>query len=406
MRVLLTDGSGLTSRQVATQLGELGHHVEVLTSDLLSLSRFTKHVHKVHRVPAFGTSPFQWLDTAVAIMLAERFDLLFPTQEQVAVIARCSEELKQKGVASPVPTFSSLMKVQDKVSAFKTMNTLEISQPQSTIVDTGEELAQWTRFPVFVKKSIGTASTGVLEVTSRELMAQVAAEWNDAGVFNGPGVLVQQPVQGPLVMVQSVFSKGRLIAFHEMTRVREGAGGGASHKRSVTVPGIRESIDRLGSELQWHGALSADVIVSAGTALFIDINPRLVEPGNASRSGVDLVGAMISTAFEDIPDPVADGLSGIRTHQLLLAIGGAAQQAGTRRAILTELFEAARHRGDYEGSAEELTPLRRDLRTVIPVAVGAIAVLARPRSWEWFSSGAVSTYALSLPGWESIIRGR
>jgi hypothetical protein len=30
MRILLSDGSGLTSRQVATRLGELGHEVEIL----------------------------------------------------------------------------------------------------------------------------------------------------------------------------------------------------------------------------------------------------------------------------------------------------------------------------------------------------------------------------------------
>ncbi len=32
MRVLLTENAGLTSRQVATRLGELGHEVEVLSS--------------------------------------------------------------------------------------------------------------------------------------------------------------------------------------------------------------------------------------------------------------------------------------------------------------------------------------------------------------------------------------
>jgi hypothetical protein len=35
-------------------------------------------------------------------------------------------------------------------------------------------------------------------------------------------------------MVQSVFDQGELVAFHTNARVREGASGGASHKRSLT----------------------------------------------------------------------------------------------------------------------------------------------------------------------------
>jgi hypothetical protein len=42
MRVILTEGSGLTSRQVAQRLGELGHEVELLSSTKLCLSRFTR----------------------------------------------------------------------------------------------------------------------------------------------------------------------------------------------------------------------------------------------------------------------------------------------------------------------------------------------------------------------------
>jgi len=57
MRVLLSEGSGLTSRQVATRLGALGHHVEVLSSTPFCLTRFTRHVRALHRVPRFADDP-------------------------------------------------------------------------------------------------------------------------------------------------------------------------------------------------------------------------------------------------------------------------------------------------------------------------------------------------------------
>jgi hypothetical protein len=65
MRILLTEGSGLTSRQVAGRLGALGHEVEILSSAALCLTRFTRHVRAVHAVPRFGLDPFGWLDVAL-----------------------------------------------------------------------------------------------------------------------------------------------------------------------------------------------------------------------------------------------------------------------------------------------------------------------------------------------------
>src|SRR5581483_5489025 len=87
MRILLSEGSGLTSRQVATRLGQLGHHVEVLSSSQFCLTRFTRHVRKVHIVPRFGDEPLAWFDAANAIAKATAADVLFPTQEQVTVLA-------------------------------------------------------------------------------------------------------------------------------------------------------------------------------------------------------------------------------------------------------------------------------------------------------------------------------
>jgi hypothetical protein len=93
-------------------------------------------------------------------------------------------------------------------------------------------------------------------------------------------------------MCQSAFDQGSLVAFHANERIAEGASRGASHKRGISLPDVRHFFEVLGSDLQWHGALSADVVLSEDGPLFIDINPRLVEPQNAYLSGVDLVGAM------------------------------------------------------------------------------------------------------------------
>jgi len=404
MRVLLTDGSGLTARQVATQLSVAGHIVEALTPDPLALTRFTRHVRRVHRVAPYGADPFAWLDSALGVFGDGGFDVLFPTQEQVAVLARFAERLRMAGVPTAVPSFEALARVQDKLAARATLAELGLPQPHATGAANAAELAAWGHLPVFVKTPIGTATSGVRYVADPAELVAVGSAWDAGGLFADGGVLIQSPVAGPLVMIQAVFADGQLVASHANLRVREGASGGASHKRSVDLPEAREHLGALGARLGWHGALSADAILSEAGLVYIDINPRLVEPGNAWRAGVDLVGALLDVAVGASPPPAqVPGRRGVATHQLLLAVLGAAQHQHKRGAVLAELAAALCHRGSYAGSREELTPLRHDLRTAVPVAAAAAATLALPSAWRWFSSGAVTNYALTPAAWRQIL---
>ena len=223
MRVLLTEGSGLTSRQVATRLGELGHEVEILSSTPICLTRFTRHVRRVHRVPPFGNHPLAWLDAACGVTRERGVDLIFPTQEQVTVLSAFESRLP---VPAVVPPFESLKRVQDKLSSFRTLSAVGLPQPPSLIAMTDDDLAAVNSFPVFVKRAVSTASSGVRRVKEPDRLAEVARSLE----MNNEGVLVQSQVEGPLVMIQAIADGGRLIAWHANLRTREGAGGGASSK--------------------------------------------------------------------------------------------------------------------------------------------------------------------------------
>lgn len=389
MRVLLSDGSGLTARQCATLLSNAGHVVEVLAPDPLCLCRFTRHVARVNRVRPYGSDPFGWLADALRIYGDRRFDVLFPTQEQVAALSVARDRLERAHVATAVPAFRALAAVQDKISAAATLERLGIPQPPFAT-----ELEGWCRFPAFVKDPIGTASGGVRQVTSPEELREASS---------GRGVLVQAGVEGRLVMCQSVFDDGVLVAFHANERTGEGASGGASHKRSISLPEVRHFFAVLGADLGWHGALSADVILGADGPMFIDINPRLVEPQNAWLSGVDLVGAMVRLAIGSRPESQVEGRPGVTTHQLLLAVVGAAQHGRGRRAVIGEVVHASRHNGAYRKSKEELTPIGGDAKTLVPLVMATTSLLVAPRTWSWFSRGSVSAYALTDYAWHQIL---
>ena len=274
MRVLLSDGSGLTARQTATQLAAGGHAVYVLSPDPICLTQFTRRVRRVFRVPAYRTDPLRWLAAALRVYRDAGMDVLLPTQEQVAVLAARAGLLRAAGVRTVVPSFAALAQVQDKISAAGTLAAAGLAQPESTVLRTPEQAAAWDRFPVFLKQPIGTATTGVRRVSDRAGLAQAVPP--DA--FPAGGLLAQAPADGPLVMVQGVFAAGELVACHATLRVREGASGGASHKRSLNLPAARADLARLGRHLGWHGALSADAILTSAGPCYIDVNPRLVEP--------------------------------------------------------------------------------------------------------------------------------
>ena len=404
MRVLLSDGSGLTSRQVATQLHTAGHVVDVVVPGGLPITRFTRHVRRVHRVPRYGVDPFGWLDGALDVARSEGIDCLFPTQEQAALLARVADRVRSAGIACPVPPFSAIRAVQDKISATETLAAYDVPQPATSVARTRAELLDIEQFPVWVKTAVGTASNGVRFVRSAAELEAFVDELDGGGQLGG-GVVVQQPAEGPLAMIQTVFSAGDLVAFHANLRIRAGHSGGAAVKESIDLTELRAPLTALGLALGWHGALSCDAIIGADGPVVIDVNPRLVEPGNAWCSGVDLVDAMLRVAFNKPVEHAPDSQIGIRTHQLLIAVLGAAQQGRHRRGILEELTNALAQRGPYRHSAEELTPLRGDWRAAIPVVAASLATLTWPDFHRLFGGAAVSGYALTTQAWGTILAG-
>ena len=161
-------------------------------------------------------------------------------------------------------------------------------------------------------------------------------------------------------------------------------------------------MDRLGRRLAWHGALSFDAIVTADGPVVIDVNPRLVEPGNAMAAGTDLVAALLAVATGAAAPLSGESRPGVTTHQLLMAILGAAQRTGRRGAVAGEVAAALAHRGPYAGSREELLPLRDDWRTICLPVLATISTLVQPASYRWFAQGAVAGYALSPQGWRAL----
>jgi hypothetical protein len=388
-RVLLTEGSSLTSREVVTCLGPAGYRLELLDPDGLCLARFSRWVRKVHRCPHAGADPLGYLDRLDEVVAQRRIDVVLPTHEQAWLLAG-ARPLLAPGVRVAVAEPAVFERVQSKVAFAQLLDELGLPQPQWSVVNDASDL-DGMPFPYWLKVAYSTAGQGVREVVDRRS--------RDAALSGLPAdvpVMVQQPARGQYGQVQALFDRGRLVAVHTSVQRGAGIGGSAAARLSVDHSGARGHVAALGEALAWHGGLTLDYLHEEGAPRYIECNPRTVEPGNAAASGVNLAELQVRlTLGQSLRGLVRVGRAGVRTHGTIALLLGAAARGNSRRALLGELGDAIAHRGMYSRSSEQLTPVLRDPPSLAPAALIAARLLRSPRRAADIAVHAVASYSIA-----------
>jgi predicted ATP-grasp superfamily ATP-dependent carboligase len=377
LRVLLSEGNSTSARQALTILGLAGHHAEVCDPSPVCLCRFSRFVRKFHRCPGLRDDPAGYLAFMERLLRKRSFDVLLPIHEQGFLFARVRQRIEAR-VAVALPDFENYRIAQGKAGFSRLLDELGLPQPATRIVTSARQLREAVDFPCVIKTSIGTASRGVWFVQDADGLGRALQDLDAIGAFPGE-VLVQHMIEGRTEKAQAVFSHGELIGFHACKEITAGVGGGQAIKQSVRRPAVRAHLATIGKRLAWHGALSVDFISTAqGAHFFVDCNPRLVEPMSAFSAGLDLVDLLLQVSRGQMPAPVADSREGVRTHVALQALLGRASRGGSRRQIAREGLRVLTGRRPYSDSVEELTPVRDDWISAIPLAMTALALLANP----------------------------
>jgi hypothetical protein len=378
-RILLSEGSSLSARQAITILGLAGHHIEVCDPDPFCIGRFSRFVRQYHRCPGLGSDPAGYLAFLLELLKQKRFDALLPTHEQGYLLAKVLGRFAPlTGLA--LPAFEDYVAAHGKASFSRLLTELGLAQPLTEIISL-RDLPRWTLFPAVIKTTIGTASRGVRFVHNSGDLERATAELAGGAEFGGE-IVIQQLVSGPLERVQAVFCRGHLVGLHVYRQIAEGAGGGDKIKESVHRPDVRAHLKRLGERLRWHGALSADYILKEpeGIPLYIDCNPRLVEPVNAFLSGIDLAGLLVAVSVGEQPEEIPPSRAGIRTHMAIQSLMECTIRGGSRLSLLSEIWHLWRESGPYANSREELTPVNVDLCSLLPLSYVALRMLMAPGS--------------------------
>jgi predicted ATP-grasp superfamily ATP-dependent carboligase len=380
MRVLLSEGSSTSAREAITVLGLTGHSVEICDPDPFCLGRFSRFVRCFHRCPAVSDDPQAYLSFMQALLSRERFDVLIPIHEQGLLFAAAPE--RWRGLTRiAVPNFASYRTALSKARFSRLLAELGLPQPHTRIVQSVQELQCITVFPCVVKTAIGTASRGTWIIRNPGDLAAAMAELISDRSATEQELLVQDHVSGTIEHAQAVFSSGRLVGMHAYRQILPGAGGGEAVKESIDRDGVRGELARLGERLEWHGALSVDYIWRGvgGGAQYIDCNPRLVEPMSAYLAGLDLVELLLQISSGKSPAAVPRSRAGVRTHLGMQSLLGCGLRGGTRRELLGELRGLLAGTGSYANSNEELTPVRVDWPSAVPLMLTILILLIRPR---------------------------
>ena len=400
LRVLVSEGNSTSAREAITILGLSGHRIEVCDPSPYCLARFSRFVRRFHRCPPLRDDPAGYLHFVEKLLATRAFDVLLPIHEQGFAFARASERLSGRaGLA--LPSFENYRRAHSKAGFSRLLDRLGLPQPPTRIVQSEAELRAALRFPCVLKTSVGTASRGIWFVRGAGDLEDALHDLRARGLgVNGEfadEILVQDLIAGPTAKAQAVFCRGKLLGFHRYRRVAAGAGGGEAIKQSDVRTDVRTHVSAIGQYLDWHGALSVDyVLADEATPLLIDCNPRLVEPMSAWIAGTDLVGLLLAVSLGRTPKAVPPGRDGVRTHLAMQALLGCAARGGCRRDLVREGFRLATGSGVYAGSTEELTPLRRDSVSVVPLAMLAVALLAKPKLAATMAKKGWGTHLLDI----------
>jgi hypothetical protein len=98
----------------------------------------------------------------------------------------------------------------------------------------------------------------------------------------------------------------------------------------------------------------------------------------------------------ETPAALPESREGVRTHLAMQALLGCASRGGSRRDLLSECWRLATGGVPYADSSEELTPVRSDWISVVPLSVTAMLVFASPKFANRLARDGFGAHLLNL----------
>ena len=383
-KVLLSEGSSLTSRETITSLEECEYTFDILSSSKFPLTAFSKFRSKIIPTVNINDDPLNYLEHVSTLLRSGEYQALIPTHETAWLFSE-GRSLLPGYPNIPVASAESFRRVQGKIAFAELAVKLKIPHPEWHILQQDNKIN--FAYPYWIKSDYGTAGRSVIKVNNlsekKKGMGLLASENNR--------LIVQRDINGTYGQVQAIFNNGRMIAVHTSIQNGNGVGGSAAARISVDYPETRNHIQKIGSYLNWYGCLTLDFIYTDGTPYYIECNPRMIEPANAAKAGVNFPLLLIALAKGDLnTDKLIVGEAGIKTHSTMALILGSAEKYSNRKLLLKIFWNSMLCRGDFTSSTEVLTPIKKDILNIIPLVFVMFRLSLNPRKFYSIAGNSVN----------------
>lgn len=386
-KILITEASSLTSREMLTVLKNSSYDIDILSSNSFDISRFTSITK--HRFQMENPNNYHdYFYKLNEICKKNNYFAVLSGHEEIWMFSAGDKYIQHLPLI--YSSISSFDQVQGKIDFAVLCDSLNIQQPCWI---RGDKLTDDIPFIGWMKSNYGTAGRGVYKVNSCEDIKK----GYDFFQMEKEDLMYQEHIQGEYGQVQAISLNGKLVAVHSSIKTAEGYGGSAAARLSIDTTPLLESVTRICSYLNWQGGITFDFIRKDDQYYFIECNPRMVEPGNAAKSGINFPEIIISiiTGTYNKKD-IQIGKVGVKTHSTLAIMLGTAYNTKKRIPIISVLFNSLFHRGRFKGSTEVLTPIKNDLKSILPIVVTLVKLLCNPNTADTVSGSAVSNYSISL----------
>jgi len=367
IKILLSEGSSISSRQALSVFGQAGYHIELCSYEFITMSRFSRYTKKIHKVPRPNLFPAEYIESLLKIVKKNKFDLLIPVQEETFLLARYADKF-QNYTNLPIASFESMDQLQSKVKFALLLEKLHIPSPNTQIVSSLKELKAAAMPGYYIKTEYSTASSGLFKIRGNSLDSIYEDMDVDDYFKKGGRLIVQQPIDGYFEMLAAVFDHGLLKGIHIARRLQEGYKGGATSKFGINRSDVVAYVQKLGKHLNWHGYLALEYLYDPEKSqpLFIDSNPRAVELYTASLNDVDLGKIIVDVALgKKDTDTFLKQSAEKKTHMLMFYLFKIANEKESKKMLWQEFWNWLKGSDHYEDSMEELHPFTNDWPSII-----------------------------------------
>lgn len=326
--VAITYAWNRVAYNVLRSLSAQGLQVAVGDAQNLAMAKKSKFCQCAFTYPCFYDNSKAFIDHLKTTFKLLKPKVYLPLHEEIFIVAKYIDELKDSNVIIPIHDFATLRAVHKKDSFVEIARSLDLPVPKtfkpkkiSELQSIWQQLQQTGK--VVIKSINSNSSKGVYYATSfEELNSIYQGLVNDNKLDIEQYPIIQEYVPGAGYGVSMLFNHGTIRARFTHRRLRAKiATGGTSTKRISTKNSLIENYaEKLLTFLNWHGVAMVEFIVNetTGQAWLIEVNPRFWGSlALAIHSGVDFPYLLYKMAVAGDVSPVLEYKEGVVTRWLL-----------------------------------------------------------------------------------------